>query len=196
MNFNNFTIKSQEAVQKAIELVQRLSQQAIEPAHLMTGVLDVGENVTNFILQKLGVAIPNFRTLISKQAETYPKVSGGNEPYLSREANNALLKATDYSKEIGDQYVSLEAILMGLLTGGGTVSNIMKDAGFTESSLKSAIEELRKGQKVDSQSAEDSYDALNKYAANLNDLARSGKLDPVIGRDDEIRRGRKRVWEG
>ena len=188
MNFNNFTIKSQEAVQKAIELVQRLSQQAIEPAHIMSGVLDVGENVTNFILQKLGIAIPNFRTLINKQAESYARVSGGSEPYLSREANAALLKATDFSKEIGDQYVSLEAIMMGLLIGGGSVSNIMKDAGFSEKGLKSAIEELRKGQKVDSQSAEDSYDALNKYATNLNDLARSGKLDPVIGRDEEIRR--------
>ena len=188
MNFNNFTIKSQEAVQKAIELVQRLSQQAIEPAHIMSGVLDVGENVTNFILQKLGIAIPNFRTLINKQAESYARVSGGSEPYLSREANAALLKATDFSKEIGDQYVSLEAIMMGLLIGGGSVSNIMKDAGFSEKGLKSAIEDLRKGQKVDSQSAEDSYDALNKYAANLNDLARSGKLDPVIGRDEEIRR--------
>ena len=115
-------------------------------------------------------------------------MSGGSEPYLSREANEALLKATDFSKQIGDQYVSLEAILMGLLTGKGTVSNIMKDAGFTEKGLKSAIEELRKGQKVDSQSAEDTYDALNKYATDLNSLARSGKLDPVIGRDEEIRR--------
>ncbi len=188
MDFNNFTIKSQEAVQKGVEYVKGLNQQAIEPAHLMHGVLDVGENVTNFLLQKLGITIPNFRTLIDKQAESYPKVSGGSEPYLSREANEALLKATDFSKQIGDQYVSLEAILMGLLTGKGTVSNIMKDAGFTEKGLKSAIEELRKGQKVDSQSAEDTYDALNKYATDLNSLARSGKLDPVIGRDEEIRR--------
>ena len=189
MNFNNFTIKSQEAVQKAVNLVRQNSQQAIEPAHLMLGVLDVGENVTNFLLQKLGISIPNFRTLIQKQIESYPKVSGGGEePYLSREANAALQKASDYSHEIGDQFVSLESVLMGLLIGGGTVSNMMKDAGFTEKELKTAIEELRKGQKVNSQSAEDTYDALNKYATNLNEMARTGKLDPVIGRDEEIRR--------
>ena len=188
MNFNNFTIKSQEAVQKAINLVRDYGQQAIEPAHLMLGVLDVGENVTNFLLQKIGVAIPNFRTLVQKQAESYPRVSGGSEPYLSREANSALQKADEYSRKIGDQFVSLEAVLMGLLLGGGTLSNMMKDAGFTEKDLKVAIDDLRKGQKVDSQSAEDTYDALNKYAANLNELARSGKLDPVIGRDEEIRR--------
>jgi ATP-dependent Clp protease ATP-binding subunit ClpB len=188
MNFNNFTIKSQEAVQKAVNLVRDAGQQAIEPAHLMLGVLDVGENVTNFLLQKLGVAIPNFRTLVQKQAESYTRVSGGSEPYLSREANAALQKADDYSRKIGDQFVSLEAVLMGLLVGGGTLSNMMKDAGFVEKELQSAIEELRKGQKVDSQSAEDTYDALNKYATNLNEQARSGKLDPVIGRDEEIRR--------
>ncbi|MEG1586097.1 MAG: AAA family ATPase, partial [Bacteroidales bacterium] len=188
MNFNNFTIKSQEAVQKAVNLVKEYGQQAIEPAHLMVGVLDVGENVTNFMLQKLGVAIPNFRVLVMKQAESYPRVAGGSEPYLSREANAALQKAEEYSRKIGDQFVSLEAMLMGLLQGGGTLSNIMKDAGFSEKDLKAAIEELRKGQKVTSQSAEDTYDALNKYATNLNELARSGKLDPVIGRDEEIRR--------
>ncbi len=188
MNFNNFTIKSQEAVQKAIELVRRHDQQAIEPAHLMLGVLDVGENVTNFLLQKLGVAIPNFRTMVMKQIESYPKVSGGSEPYLSRDANAALQKANDYSRQIGDQFVSLEAMLMGLLLGGGTLSNMMKDAGFSEKDLKAAIDDLRKGQKVNSQSAEETYDALNKYATNLNELARTGKLDPVIGRDEEIRR--------
>lgn len=188
MNFNNFTIKSQEAVQKAINLVRDNNQQAIEPAHLLMGVLDVGENVTNYLLQKLGVAIPNFRTIILKQIQSYPKVSGGSEPYLSREANAALQKANDFSRQIGDQFVSLEALLMGLLLGGGTVSNMMKDAGFTEKELKAAIDGLRKGQKVDSQSAEDTYDALNKYATNLNELARTGKLDPVIGRDEEIRR--------
>lgn len=188
MNFNNFTIKSQEAVQKAVNLVRDYGQQAIEPAHLMMGVLDVGENVTNFLLQKIGVAIPNFRTLVQKQAESYARVSGGSEPYLSREANAALQKADEYSRKIGDQFVSLEALLMGLLLGGGTLSNMMKDAGFTEKDLKAAIDDLRKGQKVNSQSAEDTYDALNKYASNLNELARSGKLDPVIGRDEEIRR--------
>lgn len=188
MNFNNFTIKSQEAVQKAISLVSNYGQQAIEPAHILCGVLDVGESVTNFLLQKLGVATSNFRTIVAKQAESYPKVSGGSEPYLSREANSSLQKASDFSRQMGDQFVSLEAILMGLLQGGGTVSNLMKDAGFVENELKAAILELRKGGTVNSQSAEESYDALNKYAVNLNERARTGKLDPVIGRDEEIRR--------
>ncbi|MDO5570284.1 MAG: ATP-dependent chaperone ClpB [Bacteroidales bacterium] len=188
MNFNNFTVKSQEAVQKAINLVQANNQQAIEPAHLLLGVLEVGENVTNFLLQKLGVNIPNFKTIVTKQMESYPKVSGGSEPYLSREANAALTKAADYSKKINDQFVSLEAMLMGLLLGGGEVSTIMKDAGFSEKDMQMAIDSIRKGQNVNSQSAEDTYDSLNKYATNLNDMAKSGKLDPVIGRDEEIRR--------
>jgi ATPases with chaperone activity, ATP-binding subunit len=188
MNFNNYTVKSQEAVQKAINLVQANNQQAIEPAHLLLGVLEVGENVTNFLLQKLGVNIPNFRTIVAKQMESYPKVSGGSEPFLSREANAALTKASDYSKKINDQFVSLEAMLMGLLLGGGEISTIMKDAGFSEKDLQMAIDSIRKGQNVNSQSAEDTYDSLNKYATNLNDMAKSGKLDPVIGRDEEIRR--------
>jgi len=187
MNLNNFTIKSQEAVQQAIQLVSSLNQQVIEPVHILKAVILTGESVTNFLFQKLGVNIPNLTTALDHQIESYPKVSGG-EPYLSREANAVLQKAIDYSGKMGDQYVSLEHIILALLTEKSTASQMLKDAGVTEKELQLAIEELRKGNKVNSQSAEDTYDALGKYAINLNERARSGKLDPVIGRDDEIRR--------
>ena len=187
MNFNNFTIKSQEAVQEAVNLVQSRGQQAIEPEHLMTGVLKVGENVTNFIFQKLGVNGQQIATVLDRQIASLPKVSGG-EPYLSREANEVLQKAVDYSKEVGDEYVSLEAILLALLNVKSTVSTILKDAGMTDKELRAAINELRQGQNVTSQSSEDTYQSLGKYAINLIEAARNGKLDPVIGRDEEIRR--------
>ena len=187
MNFNNFTIKSQEAVQEAVNLVQSRGQQAIEPEHLMTGVLKVGENVTNFIFQKLGVNGLQIATVLDRQIASLPKVSGG-EPYLSREANEVLQKAVDYSKELGDEYVSLEAILLALLNVKSTVSTILKDAGMTDKELRAAINELRQGQNVTSQSSEDTYQSLGKYAINLIEAARNGKLDPVIGRDEEIRR--------
>ena len=187
MNFNNFTIKAQEAVQEAVNLVQRQGQQAIEPAHLMAGVLKVGENVTNFIFQKLGINAQNFQHVIDSEAASKPKVSGG-EPYLSNEANKVLVKAADLAKDMGDDYVSLEPVILALLLEGGSVSKIMKDMGFTEKELRMAINELRQGEKVKSQSSEDTYQALEKYATNLIEQARSGKLDPVIGRDEEIRR--------
>ena len=187
MNFNNFTIKSQEAVQEAVNLVQSRGQQAIEPEHLMTGVLKVGENVTNFIFQKLGINGQQIATVLDRQIASLPKVSGG-EPYLSREANEVLQKAVDYSKELGDEYVSLEAILLALLNVKSTVSTILKDAGMTDKELRAAINELRQGQNVTSQSSEDTYQSLGKYAINLIEAARNGKLDPVIGRDEEIRR--------
>ena len=187
MNFNNFTIKSQEAVQEAVNLVQSRGQQAIEPEHLMTGVLKVGENVTNFIFQKLGINDQQIATVLDRQIASLPKVSGG-EPYLSREANEVLQKAVDYSKELGDEYVSLEAILLALLNVKSTVSTILKDAGMTDKELRAAINELRQGQNVTSQSSEDTYQSLGKYAINLIEAARNGKLDPVIGRDEEIRR--------
>ena len=187
MNFNNFTIKSQEAVQEAVNLVQSRGQQAIEPEHLMTGVLKVGENVTNFIFQKLGINGQQIATVLDRQIASLPKVSGG-EPYLSREANEVLQKAVDYSKELGDEYVSLEAILLALLNVKSTVSTILKDAGITDKELRAAINELRQGQNVTSQSSEDTYQSLGKYAINLIEAARNGKLDPVIGRDEEIRR--------
>ena len=187
MNFNNFTIKAQEAVQEAVNLVQRRGQQAIEPVHLLQGVMKVGENVTNFIFQKLGMNAQQLAIVLDKQIESLPKVSGG-DPYLSREANEVLQKAMDYSKEMNDEFVSLEPILLALLTVKSTASSILKDAGMTEKELRTAINELRQGSKVTSQSSEDTYQSLEKYAINLNEAARSGKLDPVIGRDEEIRR--------
>ena len=187
MNFNNFTIKSQEAVQEAVNLVQNRGQQAIEPEHLLAGVLKVGENVTNFIFQKLGINGQQIATVLDKQIASLPKVSGG-EPYLSRDANEVLQKAVDYSKQLGDEYVSLEAIILALLNVKSTVSTILKDAGMTDKELRAAINELRQGQNVTSQSSEDTYQSLNKYAINLIEAARNGKLDPVIGRDEEIRR--------
>ena len=187
MNFNNFTIKSQEAVQQAVNLVQSRGQQAIEPEHLLAGVLKVGENVTNFIFQKLGVNGQQMETVLDKQTASLPKVSGG-EPYLSRDANEVLQKAVEFSKSLGDEYVSLEAIILALLNVKSTVSTILKDAGITDKELRAAISELRQGQNVTSQSSEDTYQALSKYAVNLIEAARNGKLDPVIGRDEEIRR--------
>ena len=187
MNFNNFTIKSQEAVQQAVNLVQSRGQQAIEPEHLLAGVLKVGENVTNFIFQKLGINGQQIETVLDKQIASLPKVSG-DEPYLSRDANEVLQKAVELSKSLGDEYVSLEAIILALLNVKSTVSTILKDAGVTDKELRAAISELRQGQNVTSQSSEDTYQSLSKYAINLIEAARSGKLDPVIGRDEEIRR--------
>ena len=187
MNFNNFTIKSQEAVQQAIQLVQSRGQQAIEPEHLLAGVLKVGENVTNFIFQKLGMNGQQVAMVLDRQIASLPKVTGG-EPYLSRAANEVLQKAVEYSKELGDEYVSLEAMLLAILNVKGNASTTLKDAGMIDKELRRAINELRQGQNVTSQSSEDTYQSLSKYAINLIEAARTGKLDPVIGRDEEIRR--------
>ena len=187
MNFNNFTIKAQEAVQEAVNLVQAKGQQAIEPVHLLAGVMKVGENITRFIFQKLGVNEQQVALVLDRQIDSLPKVSGA-EPYLSRESNEVFQKAMDYSKQLGDEFVSIEPVLLAILNVKSTASSILKDAGMTESELRKAIEELRKGDKVTSQSSEDTYQALEKYAINLNEAARNGKLDPVIGRDEEIRR--------
>ena len=187
MNFNNFTIKSQEAVQGAINLVQRYGQQQIEPAHIMSAVMDVGENVVNFIFQKLGMNKQNISAQIEREIASYPKVSGG-EPYLSRSSNDVFMKATEYMTEMKDEYVTLEHIILALLTVKSKVSEILKNEGMTEKELRMAINELRNGNKVTSQSSEDSYQSLSKYAINLCEAARNGKLDPVIGRDEEIRR--------
>jgi ATP-dependent Clp protease ATP-binding subunit ClpB len=187
MTFHNFTIKSQEAVQKTVEVAKQHSQQSIEAIHLLKGVMMAGESVVRFLTQKLGVNLNGLVQNVDRKIESLPKVSGG-EPYLSGEVNAIFQKAVDYSRESGDQYVSLEHIILALLTGKSDASQLMKDAGFTEKELHAAILELRKGNRVTSQSAEDTYDALSKYAVNLNERARSGKLDPVIGRDEEIRR--------
>lgn len=187
MNFDNFTIKSQEAVQEAVNLVQRKGQQQIEPEHLLAGVLKVSEHVTNFIFQKLGMHAQSIEAVLDRQIASLPQVSGG-EPYLSRTSNEVLQKANHYASESGDQFVSVESIILALLTVDSTASKILKDAGMTERELRAAIQELRQGNKVTSPSAETNYQALSKYAINLNEQAREGKLDPVIGRDDEIRR--------
>lgn len=187
MNMNNFTIKSQEAVQKAVELVTRQNQQSIEATHLLKAVILTGESVVNFLFQKLGINLQGLNAALDRKIASYPKVEGG-EPYLSREANAVLQKAVDYCGKMGDQYVSLEHIILALFSEGSDASQMLKDAGMTEKELRAAIDELRKGNRVTSQSAEDTYDSLSKYAINLNERARSGKLDPVIGRDEEIRR--------
>ncbi len=187
MNFNNFTIKAQEAVQKAIELAQANNQQMIETAHVLKGVMSVGENVTNFLFQKLGVNIRSLETALDKELETYPRVSGG-DPMLSRETNAVFQKAADFATKMGDQYVSIEHLLLALVSERSKTSDAMKAHGIAQNQLEKAIQELRKGEKVTSQSAEDTYQSLGKYAINLTERARNGKLDPVIGRDDEIRR--------
>ena len=187
MNFDNFTIKSQEAVQKAVQIARNHNEQSIEPVHLLKGILQVGESLTSYLFQKLDVNAGLLNSQVDREIESLPKVSGG-EPYLSREANDALQKAIDYSKKLGDQFVALEAMLMGLFLTKSPASSFLKDAGVTEKELGAAIDELRKGKKATEASAEDTYNALSKYAINLTERARSGKLDPVIGRDDEIRR--------
>ena len=187
MNLNNFTIKSQDAVQQAMQIATVNSQQAIENGHLLKGILAADENVTPFILKKLNVNTPMFLKVLDKIVEAYPKVTGG-QPYLSNATNQAIAKASSYLKEFGDEYVSIEHLLLGILASKDTISQLMKDNGITEKDLKAAIAELRKGAKVTSQTAEETYNALNKYAINLNEQAKKGKLDPVIGRDEEIRR--------
>lgn len=187
MNFNNFTIKSQEVVQKAIELTRSAGQQQIEPLHILKAITQESETIINFVFQKLGITASALNQAVDREIAVLPKVSGA-DVVLSRESNEALQKAIDYSKKQGDEYVSVEAMLMGILLTKCKASQLLKDYGMTEKGLQAAIDELRRGQKVTGQSAEESYQALSKYAINLNDRARSGKLDPVIGRDEEIRR--------
>ena len=187
MNLSNYTIKSQEAVQQGIQIATANGQQSIENGHILKGVLEVDENVTPFILKKLNVNTTMFTKALDKIVEGYPKVSGG-QPFLSNNANQVVSKATNYLKEFGDEYVSIEHLLLALLSTKDTISQLLKDNGVNEKDLKAAINELRKGTKVTSQTAEDTYNALNKFAINLNEQAKKGKLDPVIGRDEEIRR--------
>ncbi len=187
MNFNNFTIKSQEAIQKAVELTRASGSQAIEPVHILKGVITEGDSLVKFILQKIGANASALEANLDRAIAAEPKVSGG-EPYLSRTSNDVLQKALDIAKKNGDEYVTLEALLMAIFEINSTASTLLKDAGLTGKELQAAVEELRKGKKATDQSAEDTYNALSKYAVNLNERARSGKLDPVIGRDEEIRR--------
>ena len=187
MNLNKFTIKAQEAVQEAVSRVQRQGQQNIEPEHLLAGVLKAGEQVTGFVFRKLGISPTLVQQATDAQIGSLPRVSGG-EPYLSREASEVLTRAEDIAQKQGDEFVSIEHLLEAILAVNCTASKILKDAGVTEKELKAAIKELRGGQKVTSQSSEDTYQSLSKYAKNLVDEARAGRLDPVIGRDEEIRR--------
>ena len=187
MNYSNFTIKSQEALQKAFEIAGANQQQAVENGHLLKGTMHAAENVSGFLFQKLGVNTSALIQVLDHVIESYPKVSGG-EQYLSGTVNKTLQKALDISKKMGDQYVSVEHILLAVLQAGDSVASLMKDSGMTAKELEKAIIELRKGAKADSQTAEDKFNSLNRFAVNLNERARNGKLDPVIGRDDEIRR--------
>ena len=187
MNFNNFTIKSQEAIQKAVEITKDSGSQAIEPVHLLKGVMSEGEALLQFIFSKVGANAAMVGQLVDREIASLPKVSGG-EPYLSRQSNDVLQKALDVAKKQGDEYVTLEALLVAIFAINSPASTILKDAGVSEKDLDSAVAELRQGKKATDQSAEESYQALSKYAINLNERARQGKLDPVIGRDDEIRR--------
>ena len=187
MNLQKFTIKAQEAVQEAVLCAQRQGQQAIEPEHLLSSILKVGEQVTQFIFQKLGVSQKAVSQALEAQIGSLPRVQGG-EPYLSRTTNDVLLKAEELAHKAGDEYITLEHILQALLKVNNTAGKILKDAGVTEKEMEAAIKELRGGRKATSQSSEDTYQSLSKYARNLVDEARSGKLDPVIGRDEEIRR--------
>lgn len=187
MNFNKFTIKAQEAVQQAQQIAMSKSHQAIEPGHLLKGILEVDENVTPYLFKKLEVNQSITTQALDKMIESLPKVEGGGQ-YLSQKANQALAKAQDLLKEFGDEFVSIEHILLGLIDVNDQAASLLKDAGANKKELVKAIQELRKGSKVNSQSAEETYNSLNKFAINLNEQARNGKLDPVIGRDEEIRR--------
>ena len=193
MTLDKFTIKAQEAVQQAVNTAQLNGQQAIEPVHILKGVMEKARDVANFIFQKLGVNGQQIEMLTDQEIKHLPRVSADyksapTQPFLSNEANQVLVKATDISQKAGDEFVSVEPLLLALLTVNSTAARIMKDAGCTEKDMQKAIQELRQGQRVQSQSADDNYQSLEKYAKNLVDLARKGKLDPVIGRDDEIRR--------
>ncbi len=187
MTLENFTIKAQEAVQEAVNTAQRSGQQVIEAVHLLKGVMEKGDDVTRFIFQKLGVNAAHIEQLVDNEIQHLPKVQGG-QPYLSNEANNVLLKAQDLSKKLGDEFVSIEPLLLALIDVRSTASRVLKDAGMNVNEAQKAVNELRQGQRVQSQSGDENYQSLSKYAKNLVEEGRAGKLDPVIGRDDEIRR--------
>jgi len=187
MNLNNYTIKSQEAIQKAAEIASGNQQQAIEPGHLLKAILQSDENVISFLVKKLSLNQAQLETKLEDVINSYPKVSG-QQPYLSNEAHAVLTKATSYLKEFKDEYVAIEHILLGLMEGKDKVAGLMKDVGFGKKHLIAAIKELRGGASVTDQNAEAKYQSLERYSKNLNKMAQEGKIDPVIGRDDEIRR--------
>ena len=188
MTFDKFTIKAQEAVQEAVNIAQRNGQQTIEPVHLLSGILEKATDVTNYIFQKLGMNGQQIAMLLRQEMQHLPRVQGGGQPYLSNETNQILMNAEDTAKKMGDEFVSVEPILLAIVQGNSTAARILKDAGANAKDMLAAIQALRQGQNVKSQSADDNYQSLEKYAKNLVEQARSGKLDPVIGRDEEIRR--------
>lgn len=188
MTFDKFTIKAQEAVQEAVNIAQRNGQQTIEPVHLLSGILEKATDVTNYIFQKLGMNGQQIAMLLRQEMQHLPRVQGGGQPYLSNETNQILMNAEDTTKKMGDEFVSVEPILLAIVQGNSTAARILKDAGANAKDMLAAIQALRQGQNVKSQSADDNYQSLEKYAKNLVEQARSGKLDPVIGRDEEIRR--------
>ena len=187
MTFDKFTIKAQETVQGAVNLAQRSGQQSIEPVHLLKALMEKARDVSNFIFQKVGVNARQIDMLLEQEIQHLPRVQGG-QPYLSNDTNQILVNAENISQKMGDQFVSVEPILLAILASSSTAGRILKDAGCNEKEMREAINELRQGQKVQTQSADDNYQSLAKYAKNLVEEARAGKLDPVIGRDDEIRR--------
>ena len=187
MTFDKFTIKAQEVVQEAVNIAQRNGQQSIEPVHLLKGVLQKAKDVATYIFQKLGVNATQIDTVVDTEIQRLPRVQSG-QPYLSNDANSVLQRAQDFATKNGDEFTSVEPILLVLLQVNSTASRILKDAGMTEAETVKAINELRQGQKVQSQSGDENYQSLAKYAKNLVEEARQGKLDPVIGRDEEIRR--------
>jgi ATP-dependent Clp protease ATP-binding subunit ClpB len=188
MTFDKFTIKAQEAVQAAVNIAQRNGQQTIEPVHLLSGIIEKAPDVTNYIFQKLGMNGNQIAMLLQQEMQHLPRVQGAGQPYLSGDTNQILINAEDIAKKMGDEFVSVEPILLAILKGNSTAARILKDAGANEKDLTAAIQALRQGQNVKSQSADENYQSLEKYAKNLVEQARSGKLDPVIGRDEEIRR--------
>jgi len=188
MTFENFTVKSQEAILKAQQIAQGYNQQTVDTPHLLKGIMEEGEDVFSFLLGKMGVNYPTVKTAVDKAIESYPKVEGSDKQYLTNDSNQALNRARNLMKEFKDEYISLELIILGILQGNDKGSAILKDAGATEKKMKDAIGELRKGSRVKDQQADNQYNALDKYAINLNEQAESGKLDPIIGRDEEIRR--------
>ena len=188
MTFDKFTIKAQEAVQAAVNTAQRNGQQTIEPVHLLSGIIEKAPDVTNYIFQKLGMNGGQISMLLQQELQHLPRVQGGGQPYLSNDTNQILINAEDTARKMGDEFVSVEPILLAILKGNSTAARILKDAGANEKDMLAAIQALRQGQNVKSQSADENYQSLEKYAKNLVEQARSGKLDPVIGRDEEIRR--------
>ncbi len=188
MTYDNFTIKAQESILKAQQIAAGLEQQQVDTVHLLKGILETEENVSQFVLQKMGVQVPLLKGKLEEAVRTYPRVEGAEKQYLSNEANRALSRARNLLKDFGDQYISIELMLLGILQGDDRAAKLLKELGATEPALRKAIEELRKGAKVTDQSSEDTYNALGKYAINLNERAENGNLDPIIGRDEEIRR--------